>query len=95
MDGSQNKEKPGSKVGEKRPSGNQNRKETPVGKATMALMIPTTLAASVLVGAFVGNWLDDRFGTGPWLMLLFVVMGSVAGIRQTMQILKRIQDSEK
>ena len=93
--GSQKDKKPGSEAGDERPSGSQNRKETPVGKATMAIMIPTTLAASVLVGAFAGNWLDDRFGTGPWLMLLFVVMGSVAGIRQTIQILKRIQDSEK
>ncbi|PKO19869.1 hypothetical protein CVU37_01735 [candidate division BRC1 bacterium HGW-BRC1-1] len=61
----------------------------------MAIMIPTTLAASVLVGVFVGNWLDTKFGTGPWLMILFIVMGSVAGIRQTKQILKRIEDSEK
>lgn|GEM_PF-238162 len=95
MDGSQKNEKPDAEAGAEQSSGSNARKETPVGKATMAIMIPTTLAASVLVGVFVGNWLDTKFGTGPWLMILFIVMGSVAGIRQTKQILKRIEDSEK
>jgi ATP synthase protein I len=36
-------------------------------------------AASILLFLFVGHWLDGRLGTGPWLMILGVVVGAVAG----------------
>jgi len=38
------------------------------------------LAAPVIIGAFGGRWLDRRFGTEPWLLLVLTVLGAVAGM---------------
>ncbi len=38
------------------------------------------LVAPVLVGVFGGRWLDERFGTGPWLLLTGAILGAVAGM---------------
>ena len=32
------------------------------------------------LGWWVGQWLDGRLGTGPWLTILFVLFGLVAGV---------------
>jgi F0F1-type ATP synthase assembly protein I len=37
------------------------------------------IAIAVFLGAFVGYWLDNLFKTAPWLMVLGVVLGSIAG----------------
>jgi F0F1-type ATP synthase assembly protein I len=36
-------------------------------------------AATILVFVFAGIWLDKRFGTSPWLLILFVFVGASAG----------------
>ena len=36
-------------------------------------------AASILLFVFLGQWLDERLGTGPWLLLLGVFVGAAAG----------------
>src|SRR3954466_12571657 len=33
------------------------------------------LGIAVIVALLVGMWLDSRFGTTPWLMLVFLVLG--------------------
>jgi F0F1-type ATP synthase assembly protein I len=38
------------------------------------------LVAPVIVGVFSGRWLDRRFGTEPWLLLVLTVLGAVAGM---------------
>lgn len=37
------------------------------------------LVASILVGVFGGQWLDKKFGTEPWLMMLGLFLGVGAG----------------
>jgi F0F1-type ATP synthase assembly protein I len=36
-------------------------------------------AATIVVFAFAGVWLDRRFGTSPWLLLLCVFVGAGGG----------------
>jgi ATP synthase protein I len=36
-------------------------------------------AVAILLGVFAGQWLDRRIGTGPWLVILGVVVGAAAG----------------
>lgn len=36
-------------------------------------------AGSILLFLFAGRWLDERLGTGPWLLLLGVFVGGAAG----------------
>ncbi len=33
-------------------------------------------AASVLLFGYAGQWLDGRFGTGPWLLIIGVFLGA-------------------
>ncbi len=39
------------------------------------------LAVSIVLGLLGGNWLDEKFGTEPWLALLGLAFGTVAGFR--------------
>ena len=36
-------------------------------------------ALSLLLFLFAGQWLDRRFGTGPWLMIVGMLIGGGAG----------------
>lgn len=54
------------------------------GGALQALALTTTigmeLAITVVLGYYGGQYLDQRFATGPWLMLAGVLVGLAAGI---------------
>jgi ATP synthase protein I len=45
-----------------------------------AVKLSTELIAGVAVGGFIGWWLDRVFGTAPFLMVLFLLLGGAAGI---------------
>lgn len=47
--------------------------------------IGTTLVACTVVGLSAGYWLDRWLGTGPWLLLLFLVLGIVSGFVSMIQ----------
>jgi F0F1-type ATP synthase assembly protein I len=61
------------------------------------LTLGLQLAASVVAFFFLGRWLDEKFSTGPWLMIIGAVLG-IAGalisfIRKVTE-LGRKQDEE-
>lgn len=39
-----------------------------------------TLAVSVALGVFGGRWLDDRWDTAPWLLLIGALFGVSTGM---------------
>ncbi|MEA4902720.1 AtpZ/AtpI family protein [Desulfitobacterium sp.] len=41
--------------------------------------IATTLAVLVWGGYLLGNFLDQRWGTQPWLKLFFMILGLIFG----------------
>ncbi len=47
--------------------------------ATLFLTGGLELALSVLVGFFLGRWLDDIWGTTPWLLIVCLVLGTAGG----------------
>jgi len=53
------------------------------------------LGISVLLGLFVGQWLDRRLGTEPWLLLLFLGFGMVAGFRSVFRLLRDLNAGER
>ena len=61
------------------------------------LTLGLQLAISVVVFFFLGRWLDGKFGTAPWLMLLGAAMGITGAligfIRKAVEIGKK-QDEE-
>jgi F0F1-type ATP synthase assembly protein I len=57
------------------------------------------IAGPVLIGVFVGEWLDKKYGTEPWLFLTtvgFAFFISMFGIvRDSMRAIKEIEEREK
>jgi ATP synthase protein I len=47
----------------------------------LASTVGLTLVLSTVIGLAIGIWLDRVFNTGPWLTLVFLVVGIVAGFR--------------
>lgn len=45
----------------------------------MASTVGFQLAFAIFIGLGIGVWLDSRFGTFPWLAIVFLVLGVAAG----------------
>lgn len=54
-----------------------------------AASVGLELALAVVVGWAVGYWLDGRFGTDPWLMLLFLCFGIAAGFKGVIRVARQ------
>ena len=50
------------------------------------------ISLSIVIGLAAGIYLDRRFGTTPWLTLIFLGMGIVAGFRNIWIALKKSRD---
>jgi ATP synthase protein I len=53
--------------------------------------IPFILALAPIVGYLLGQYLDNRFHTRPWLGIILLGLGFVAGVRETIKIIKLSQ----
>ena len=49
-----------------------------------------TLAISVVLGYFVGHWLDDRLGTSVIFTLIGVLLGLVASVLNTVRLYRAL-----
>lgn len=47
------------------------------------------LGIAVAIGALFGRWLDVKLGTTPWMLLVFLVIGLVAGFRGVLRAVAR------
>ena len=52
-------------------------------------------AVALLASLFLGQWLDDRLGTAPWLMLLGVFVGGGGGFYAMYRKLMAAQEREE
>jgi len=60
-----------------------------VKKMANASSVGTSLAFSIIIGAAIGWWLDKTFGTKPWLFLIFMVCGIIAGFKNMIYFIKK------
>ena len=56
--------------------------------------IPFILALAPIVGYFLGKFLDQKFRTQPWLSIVLLALGFVAGVRETIKIIKLSQQED-
>jgi ATP synthase protein I len=63
--------------------------------ALSASSVGLELGIAVIVGLLAGLWLDSHFGTSPWLMLVFLVLGLVAGFRNVIRAVARVEKAAK
>ncbi len=48
-----------------------------------------SVALAIFIGLGIGVWLDRKLGTSPWLTLIFLVIGIIAGFRNIARVIKR------
>jgi ATP synthase protein I len=58
--------------------------------SSTALVLPSSIA----VGLFLGYFLDKRFRTAPWLLLIFTVLGIVSGLLSLFRVIKKQMKDE-
>ncbi len=49
------------------------------------------MAVATGIGWAIGYWLDRRFSTGPWLMLIFLLIGVAAGFKGLLRTARQMQ----
>jgi ATP synthase protein I len=60
-----------------------------------ASVVGLNLVSATFVGLLLGYWLDRWLGTKPWLLLLFLVLGIVAGFKNVVSEVKKIQKADR
>ena len=58
----------------------------------IALSAGAELVACSLAGFLVGEWLDGKLRTGPWLMLLGAMSGITLGLYQLIKVSAKRRD---
>lgn len=60
----------------------------------LASIMGIHMVSGVIVGMGMGYYLDKVFGTKPWLLLVFLIFGVIAGYRNMFREMQRIQKKE-
>ena len=59
----------------------------------MGMRVGVELIAGIAVGTLIGLALDRWLGTAPWLMVVFLLLGAVAGIMNAYRAVKNMDSS--
>ena len=59
-----------------------------------AFRLGTELVAAAVVGTIIGFILDSWFGTKPWFIILFFIIGVIAGMLNVIRVAKRMQKED-
>ncbi|MCP3924770.1 MAG: AtpZ/AtpI family protein [Desulfobacterales bacterium] len=54
-----------------------------------------SVALSIVIGLFLGFWLDKVFDTEPVLMFVFLMLGIAAGFRNIWHEIRKIKESDE
>lgn len=57
-------------------------------------LIPIIMVVAPLLGYFLGSFLDQKLGTEPYLMIVFIVFGFVAAGKEVYELIKRSAKEE-
>ena len=61
----------------------------------IAFSVGFALAGPIIVGALLGVWLDNSLKTSPWLTIILLLLGIVAGFTQMIRLLNRLQNEQE
>ena len=70
---------------------NSSKNEESASGIGVAFKMSTELVSAVAVGTIIGFILDNWFGTKPWLILIFFLVGAIAGIKNVIKSAKKMQ----
>lgn len=66
----------------------KNNNDSLFGVLWRASMVGIHLVIATFVGFFIGHYLDKLLGTKPWLTIIFLLLGIVAGFRDLFRMAK-------
>lgn len=72
----------------KQPSPDNRARGAAMGQA---MKIAIELVVGIAVGGFIGKVLDDQFGSAPWLLIVFLMLGFAAGLLNIVRTARRLQ----
>lgn len=52
------------------------------------------LVVSTFVGGAIGYFLDKWLGTGPWLLIVFIILGAISGFLTIYKTLERMEEKK-
>jgi ATP synthase protein I len=61
----------------------------------IAFSIGFALTGPIILGTFLGIWLDARLNTSPWFTMVLVLLGIVAGFVELIRTLNRLQREQE
>ena len=78
----------------KKSKSDEEEKYSTMRRAGLLTAIPLVLAIAPVIGFFMGDYLDKWLGTEPYLMIVFVVLGFIAGAREVHKLVKKAYEDE-
>lgn len=63
-------------------------------EAASVASVGLEMGLAVLVGWFMGHWLDGKLGTDPYLMLVFLGCGVAAGFKGVLRVARQARRAE-
>lgn len=69
-----------------------SRNQGPMRTIGVAGGLGFVLGLSALLGALAGRYLDQRWGTGPWITLVGTLVGTAAGFYEVVTVLKQLEE---
>lgn len=67
-------------------------KDSTFSQLWRASTIGIHLVAATFVGLFLGVVVDGLFGTKPWFMFIFLLLGIATGFRDMFRMINRVED---
>ena len=68
------------------------RPKSPFAYAGMIGKLASTLVVPILIGFFLGDYLDQRLESAPWMTLLLLMLGVVVGFGNLYRFSRRNED---
>ena len=75
------------------PMVNEKKPGSFIGQAARLSTLGIEMAVSIVVGLAIGWYLDKKFDTSPWLTMIFLIFGIVAGYKNLFREIKKIDRS--
>jgi ATP synthase protein I len=57
--------------------------------------IGMTMAISITLGALIGHYLDNKFNTDPWLLLVFLLFGIIAAFENLIIMARKLKKDDQ
>lgn len=75
--------------GESKKENKEKQAEQKKSSALSYPMLGLSMPLCILIGYLTGRFLDNYFGTGPVLLIVFIFLGIIAGYMQIYNLIKK------